>query len=336
VDGKSGLPSVILEARRNATREVVFTQTYAVPGVPAAYEDIDAVGRAARDIAQPFGAILTAERRDPNKTDDIDCVLRAIDYSRKPGKDELRYARVCLKWMITSRPNSHLAYALLSAVTLEPYRDGYKPRSPEVYKEAIAMARMAVKLAPSSARAHHALMKALFVSGFPDDALAAGKAAIALNPNDAEVATEYGCQLIYRNRVADGNTILTEISDRISLPSVQFRFCRYLAAFLQNERERQKQAAASLMSEPGMMAMMAEALEASSNGNTTAAQKAIDAMISFSPGFAAEPRATLLRRGWEEPVADRVYAGLLEAGLEQRITTSGVPGTGVPVSPLGP
>jgi hypothetical protein len=85
-----------------------------------------------------------------------------------------------------------------------------------------------------------------------------------------------------------------------------------------------------------MMALMAEALEASGNGDTAAAQRAIDAMISFSPGFAAEPRATLLRRGWDEAVADRVYQALLEAGLEQRITTSGVPNPGGTVSPFGP
>jgi hypothetical protein len=325
--GNGGPASVRIEVVRAPTGKVVFVRDYALTAPPSRGSGAEtAVELAASDIAQPFGAVLAAEHEDPAKTDDIDCILRAFDYSRRPGKAELQYAKVCLRWMITSRPDSHIAYALLSSLMLEPYRDGYKPRSPVVYAETLKLARTAVRLAPQSARAHHALMKALFVSGFPNEALAEGRLAVSLNPNDTEVASEYGCKLIFRDRIAEGLEILDAIEPRMSLSPVQHRFCRFLAAHLTDDEAGARKAAAALEGESGMLALIAAALQHSSGGDREGARQAIDRIIAFSPGFAAEPKATLLRRGWSDSIATRVYEDLLAAGLDQKLPTSTLPG----------
>jgi adenylate cyclase len=325
-EGATGTANARVELLRTDSKAILFSKIYDFPAKQTTnYALLDAVNRAASDIAQPFGAILATEHEDQHRTDDIDCILRAYDYYRKPGKEELQFAKVCLRWMITSRPNSHVAYALLSSLMLEPYRDGYKPRSPVVYANAIEMARTALRLAPDSARSHHALMKALFVAGFPDDALKEGQLAVSLNPNDSDIVSEYGCKLIYRGDLLAGTGLLREVEGRVSLASAQHRFCRFLAAYLQNDQAGIRRGAADLVAEKGMLALIASALTLARSGDMEGARRVIDEIIAFSPGFAAEPKATLLRRGWEETIVERVYQDLLRSGLEQQLSTSTLP-----------
>ena len=312
-----------LQAVSNSDGKVLWSQSYELPPeAPQSYDALDAVNRAASDLAQPYGVILAAERKDPRKTDDIDCILRAFDYFQRPGKEELQHARVCLKWMVTSRPESPVAFALLSIIMLAPYTDGYKPRAPAVYLDALEAARTAVLLAPRSARSRHALMLVLFLSGHSEEALVEGRKAVELNPNDVEVVSDYGCRLIFRDRTAEGLAIIDSTPERTALRPVAHRFCLFLAAYRQQDVQAEESHYVSLKGEPGMLALIATALHEARTGNRVAALSAIDALLAFSPGFAAEPHATLLRRGWTEVVADVVLQGLIKAGLEVRLAAA--------------
>lgn len=275
----------------------------------------DAAGWVAADLAQPYGVILSAERNNPKKTDDIDCVLRAFDYLRRPGKEELQHARVCLKWMVTSRPTSHVAYALLSNLLLDPYRDGYKPRSPAVFERALDAARMAVKLAPESSRSHQALMNALFLSGFPDQALEEGRRAYEFNPYYPEIGADYACELIYRGKYNEGWVILESLADKVTVRPVYFDFCQFVLAYIDPQHPDLGKAFAPLEGQRGMLALMAGVLYYTRTGNAAKATQTLAELIAFSPGFERDPRAMLLRRGWSENLVDQVLGQLRMAGL---------------------
>jgi tetratricopeptide (TPR) repeat protein len=103
----------------------------------------------------------------------------------------------CLQQTTREFPNYSTAWGLLSMTYVDELRFRYRlhSSSPISLERASEAAARAVELDPQDVRALQAQMLTLFFRGEVDAALAVGARAFAINPNDTELAGEYGFRL---------------------------------------------------------------------------------------------------------------------------------------------
>jgi adenylate cyclase len=150
-------------------------------------------------VAQPYGTIFRTDidRGRTAEAGDLDaysCILRVYAYRTRPNPEEHASVRHCLEEAIARNPRYPTAWALLSIVHLDEDRFGFNPipDAGRALDRALAAAREAVRLEPDNVRALQALMMALFLNQQPVAGASVAERALALNPNDTELLSEFG------------------------------------------------------------------------------------------------------------------------------------------------
>jgi adenylate cyclase len=143
----------------------------------------------ARTLAQPFGVIFSlkaqeTEGRPPNDLESYDCVIRYYQYWR------------------SINPHYAEGIACLSQIYTDAYRFGFDSGLDEddPRDKALALARRAIDLAPSSSRGHHALSLAYRFIGDSLASFNSLQTALNLNPNDTEIMASLGLRHLAHGR----------------------------------------------------------------------------------------------------------------------------------------
>ncbi|MBX4952820.1 hypothetical protein HJA95_25310 [Rhizobium binae] len=175
-------------------------------------------GQIAGAIARPNGAMFQAETavvaqsaREANQEAPV-CAPLYSSYIETMTAKSNGAVRECLQQAIRQRPDNATSWALLSLVYLDEVRFRYKlgtPSSAEALALAAAAAQRAASLAPDNARVLRAVMLVNFFQGDIEKALAAGTAAYAANPDDVEVAGEYGLRLAMSGKWQSGCELIS-------------------------------------------------------------------------------------------------------------------------------
>src|SRR5690606_8735407 len=123
-----------------------------------------------------------------------DCVVQADELHRRIAPpEEVREILSCLETATAEEPGYAAAWIMLALIEIDAFRFSPLAFLPAGGPErAFTAATRAVDLAPSSGRAHLALMSALSFQGRTEAALAAGQVAVRLSPHDPDLLTEVG------------------------------------------------------------------------------------------------------------------------------------------------
>lgn len=184
--------------------------------------EADIAGNVATTLAQTYGVIFTADssRQVDSPPDDwvaYSCTLSFYAYWIVLDPETRASVRTCLERTVDRFPNFATAWGLLSLIYIDDYRFEFPadPTSSQAaLQRAVAAAARAVNLDPRNIRGLHAQMLALYFSKDIDGALAVGKRALAVNPNDIELMGEYGSRLAVSGKWREGCALTANARQR--------------------------------------------------------------------------------------------------------------------------
>ena len=130
--------------------------------------------------------------------------LQAIAAYSKMTKESVAQAIDHLEQAVAMEPRFAKALALLALCHSQNGMYGWIKPVRGAYEEASRIAHEAVRLAPTSPEANHALAFILMVTGNASQAVTAARRAIELNPNFAEAFAVLGQALIFRGDIEEG------------------------------------------------------------------------------------------------------------------------------------
>jgi TolB-like protein/Tfp pilus assembly protein PilF len=198
----------------------------------------------ASTVAEPYGAVFQADTdalaRHPQSgdADAYACRLAYYSYRRSMNAQTHNTARDCLQRATELFPKSAASWALLSLTYLDEMRFRYKlgtSSTDETLELAASAAERAASLAPNDARVLEALMQVSFFRNDVDKALQAGAAAYAMNPNDTEVAGEYGLRLAMSGKWQSGCELISSAVNKNAGPRGYYQVGMALCALMRND-----------------------------------------------------------------------------------------------------
>jgi tetratricopeptide (TPR) repeat protein len=271
----------------------------------------------ATTLAQPYGVIYARERAKL-ATNDVDpryrCVLEAFEYWRGFDRTKGAGVRDCLQHVTALDPTFADGFAILALLTL---RDYYEPENDptDTLDPALAAAQRAVELKPQSARAHQALMSALFARGDIAAALMDGGKMISLNPNDMLVVQAYGMRLVMSGRIEEGTVLLHQVALTSPVRTPKFEFSLFLSEYMLGSDENAAFHPRLFTNDDYPLLLVARAVTAVRAGAHDQAQQAIGRLIALYPGWRDNPRGRLERYIPASEIVDRLVRDLAAAGL---------------------
>ncbi|UWU23810.1 hypothetical protein N2601_26545 (plasmid) [Rhizobium sp. CB3060] len=205
--------------------------------------EADIARRVATAVAQPYGLIYQADaarlaQSPPDDWDAYACTLSYYNYRIDLNPQNHAAVQDCLKRTTERLPAYATSWALLSLTYLDEIRFQYRldmPQSPHPLTLALETAKRAVEIDPQNARALQALMLANFFNGDVDAALREGAAAYAINPNDTEVAGEYGFRLAFSGKWETGCELMSSAISRNPGPIGYYEVGMALCAYMRRD-----------------------------------------------------------------------------------------------------
>jgi tetratricopeptide (TPR) repeat protein len=219
--------------------------------------------------------------------------------------------------MLTARdPAFALGFAYLASVYTREYQYGpAEPTDASLLDRAQRDARRAVELTPESARAYQMLATVLFARREVASSFATSEKAIALNPYDMTLLSDYGGRLIIAGEIDRGMEMLSRAADEGALRPSWYRFYLFLGSYLKGDMASASRHAAQIASDGHPLGLLGRALAAASEGNRELARAAFDRLVAAHPAWRKGARSELGRIFPVAATADRLAADLVSAGL---------------------
>ena len=203
----------------------------------------DIARNVATSLAQTYGVIFQADAtlNVANPPDDwaaYSCTLSYYAYRANLDPRAYPTVRSCLEQAVERFPTYATAWGLLSQTYIDEIRFRYPfdpVSSSASIDRALAAARRAVELDPYNIRGLQAEMFALYFSKEVDAALAVGKQAMAINPNDTELMGEYGYRLALSGNWDDGCPLVAEARDRNPGPFAYYESALALCSYFKGD-----------------------------------------------------------------------------------------------------
>lgn len=271
-------------------------------------------------IAQPHGAIFQPDTETTARLrrQDDTCTLAYYSYRQNMTVQTQSAARRCLEQATENFPDNAESWALLSLVYLDEMRFRYKlgTSSPaQSLDQATAAIERATSLAPGNPHVLQALMMVSFYRGDIDGALKAGTAAYAANPNDVEVAGEYGLRLAMSGKWQSGCELLSIAISKGVGPKGYYEIGMALCAFMKGDVEEAEQWArrSDLDSNPMHHLVLMSILGAAGKLDEAGLEEAW--LNIHAPSVMANVRQELALRLQRPEDQERFLSGLHAAGL---------------------
>lgn len=205
----------------------------------------DIARQVAAAVAQPYGVVFRADllRTAPQAAESLEpyaCTLRFYVYRAGPTPSSHARIRACLERTVERFPGNATAWAMLSLLALDEDRFGFNRRRgpPDPITRALQAAQRAVDLDADNARALQALMMALFFRGEVEEASRIGERALAANPNDSELLSEFGLRLAMAGARQHGRDLVERALARDPAYSGYYHAALALIAYLQYDYDR--------------------------------------------------------------------------------------------------
>ncbi|RDJ10537.1 hypothetical protein [Rhizobium grahamii] len=275
-------------------------------------------------IAEPYGAVFKADtdtivqQPKAGSADAYACRLAYYSYRRSMDAQSHQAARDCLQRATEMFPKSAASWALLSLIYLDEMRFRYKlgtSPTPQTLELATAAAETAASLAPNDARVLQALMLVSFFRNDIDKALQAGAAAYAVNPNDTEVAGEYGLRLAMSGKWASGCELISNVVNRGAGPKGYYEIGMALCALMRNDIQAAElwSRMSDLEYNPMHHLVLLSILGAA--GKTADAKQEENWLSAHAPGLMKDIRREVSLRLQRPEDQERFFRGLRAVGI---------------------
>jgi len=269
-------------------------------------------------LVQPYGVIFANDRLKRFATLDprYRALLDTADVLRSFDPAGHVRARDRLEQLVAIDPNFATGFTLLAAFYAREHMVGFgeRPDDPPPLDRALKAARRGIELKPQGARAYHVLFTVLFLRGEKDAGIVAAEKAIALNPYDVLIPTEYGGRMIYCGDVDRGMAILHDaVGFGAVLPSWS-HFALFVGYYMRGDIAEARYHASQLTSETYVYGQLARALIAHADGDVTETRRAVQAILSLQPAWGKAPRREIGRLINASAIADRLASDLLATG----------------------
>lgn len=271
-------------------------------------------------VAQRFGIIWSHDRArqfganvgDPRYR----ALLQAGEAFRSFDTTAFGAAHKELERLVALDPGFAAGFSYLAVVYACEYVHGFgDPYDATALDRALKAARRGVELKPASAFSYHILFVVLFFRGETEAASAAAEKAIALNPYDIQMLSDYGGRLIFAGDLEKGMEILrATVPFGAILPSWT-HFYLFLGHYLREELREARFHAGQMTSDTHIYGKLARALIAHSDGQAEEARRAIQTILDAQPQWKVDPRREIGKLIIAAPIADRLTRALAEAGL---------------------
>lgn len=191
-------------------------------------------------IAAPTGFVFDAERgnsleRLPESWTAYSCALNAYGYRATYAASEYEQVRACLEKAVQDYPDYATAWALLSLAYIDEFRFFFPSPSGSAAPPLVRAheaARRAIELDSENIRGQQALMMTLFFRKEYGAAIALGRKALSLNPNDTEFKGEFGYRLAFSGNWEQGCRLLQEALEssarKTSYYKIGLSLCLYI------------------------------------------------------------------------------------------------------------
>jgi tetratricopeptide (TPR) repeat protein len=277
----------------------------------------------ATSIVHPYGIIWAHDRGKQIGANSLDPRYRALIEAGEAIRsfDPAAHvrARAELERLTAIDPAFAVGRSILSLIYAREHLFGFaaRPGDTPALDRALKAAREGIELKPQSARAYQVLYAVLFFRGENAAAMAAAEKAVALNPYDVLMLSDYGGRLIFAGEIDKGMTILRATQDiGVILPSWT-HFYLFLAHYLRDEFAEARFHAGQLTSETHVFGQLARALIAHRDGQAEDARRAIQAILAIQPEWKAHARREIGKMITGPDVADRLVRDLAAAGLAE-------------------
>ncbi len=216
---------------KGGNSEILWSNRFMVPEDSIdSYELLEAVRKLSSTVGQPYGVLYSQVISDPRNGDQR-CLLAGYEWFQDPARDKIEPIRVCLDSILTQKPGNHVAYMMLAYIHVARFRTNQGDGPAAELLRAYNMAKRAISLRPESAGTHQAMMEVQWAREKFDLAEAAGRKAVAFNPNSSDVVADFGCRLIYSGKYSEGETYTTRAARLNAQPPVWHEFCMWLGAY---------------------------------------------------------------------------------------------------------
>jgi tetratricopeptide (TPR) repeat protein len=176
-------------------------------------------------------------------------------------------------------------------------------------------ARQGVELSPESARGYQMLATVLFARRDLPAAFAASERAIALNPNDMTILSDYGGRLVLSGEIDRGMEMLNRAAEEGAVRASWYHFYLFLGSYLKGEMATAARHAALSSTDSFPLGLVASVLVAAAEGKRDAARKSYDELVALRAAWRDKPREELTRLLPAPEIADRLARDLADAGL---------------------
>ncbi|MBM3529582.1 MAG: tetratricopeptide repeat protein [Alphaproteobacteria bacterium] len=280
--------------------------------------------RIAAEIAsrlfQPFGVIRAHQRTKHLSSNAGDpryrCVVEASESFRSFDPRQHVGARDCLEQLIARHPDFADGFAYLAALYYREFQLGFGAKAGDApaLDRGLRVARRAIELNPESARAYQMLFAVLFGRRDLDAAFAAGERALALNPFDRIIVSDYGGRLILVGQVERGMAYMQQVGDIGAIRPSWYHFYVFLGHYLTGDVAGAASEASQITVPPFPLGYVARALAVGAQGDRAAARRELERLHALYPAWRDDARQQLLRFIPANDVSDRLLRELAELG----------------------
>jgi adenylate cyclase len=276
----------------------------------------------AAHLAEPYGVVrqIAAHRGTEYRPEILrtyDCVSQAYAYRRTFNPDVFGSAQDCLEEAVRREPSRPDAWAMLAFSYVDEYYWyglGSRYRQPELLEQANVAAERAMELDRDTALSLMAYAYVQFARGRLDEAEAAGRRAVVLNPNLPEASVYLGYRIAFTRDWDQGMAMVRLAIERTRAPDGWYYI---LLAIDDYRRGDCRQALADVVRVGAPFFFLGPALVAMCQaelGNQEAAARALQETLAANPTFAKDPRGIFRMFGLPEDLIDRFMIDLRKAG----------------------
>jgi TolB-like protein/Tfp pilus assembly protein PilF len=268
----------------------------------------DSNGVLPRSMSEPLRS------RDPESLSPYEAVLRSFGYMQRVTADELAAATSALETAVRKAPGYGDAWAMLSALYVQDYAQGFRLR-PDSLGLGFDAAQRAVAEAPTNSQAHASLAQALYFRRELQSFRNAAQRAAALNGMDANNVAFMGELLTYAGDRKQGLALARRAKELNPNHPGWYWYAEFYDAFSRADFQAALSFALKINLPGQWFSHAAIAAACGRLGDTDGAAKAVRDLLKLRPDFVSCARADI-EKWWEPAYVDSMVEGWRKAGLE--------------------
>jgi TolB-like protein len=276
-------------------------------------------------LGQPYGIINRLESRQSMGQDNVSmsaysCYLRYFNYVQNESAKTHLVVRDCLEKAVKDAPGFAQAWAALSWMYVNEYRQGYNVKVGDTppLDRALSAARKAVELDPDDSFTHQRLADVLITRGNKDLARREIMRAMELNPNNADVLADVGWILKTHGKWAEAYW-LTRRAIKLNPghpPWYLETIFLYYYKNLDCKNARPVARSHYRANSDSLLPHMYLVLAATMCGSEDEVENSVKILNTFYPGFLRHPEKTLKKLATPEGLIESIINDLADAGVE--------------------